>query len=124
MILKNSLYNIISTDATDKGCAYTLSLNPEHVIYKAHFPEMPITPGVCIIQVAKELLEEATGKSLSITMVKNVKFLRVISPVDTKEVCYSLQKITEEDGCVKVQVQVTGGEDVYAKLSFTCQIAA
>ncbi len=124
MKLHNSLFTIEQHVAAEGGHDFTIRLHPEHVIYKAHFPEQPITPGVCIIQIAQELLEVVVGKPLSITMVKNVKFLQIISPVDTCEVCYTLQNLVVEDESVKVQVKVTQGETTYAKLSFVCQIKA
>lgn len=124
MKLQDSLFSVLQHTATEGAHDYTISLNSEHVIYKAHFPEQPITPGVCIIQIAQELLEDATQKSLSITMVKNVKFLQIISPVDTDEVVYSLQNIVEEEESVKVQVKVAHNETIFAKLSFVCKTKA
>lgn len=121
MKLQDSLFSVIQHTATEGAHDYTIRLNSEHVIYKAHFPEQPITPGVCIIQIAQELLEDATQKPLSITMVKNVKFLQIISPVDTDEVVYSLQNIVEEEESVKVQVKVAHDETIFAKLSFVCK---
>ena len=93
-------------------------------IYKAHFPGEPITPGVCIMQIAKELLEEAVSQQLTLSCVKNIKFLRIISPSEITVLDYSLTKIVTEGDTVKVQVNVLSGEDVYAKLSLVCQKAA
>ena len=30
----------------------TLTLNAEHPIFKGHFPNNPVTPGVCMMQIA------------------------------------------------------------------------
>ena len=57
MKLLNSLYSIRSKDVTDSFVRYDIHLDASHFIYQAHFPGDPITPGVCIIQIAKELLE-------------------------------------------------------------------
>ena len=56
MELKNNLYSIISAD--EAGKSFRLRLIPDCVIYRAHFPELPVTPGVCIIQIVSELLAE------------------------------------------------------------------
>jgi 3-hydroxyacyl-[acyl-carrier-protein] dehydratase len=124
MKLRDSLYTIVSESKGEGRHDFNIKLDPEHFIYKAHFPGEPITPGVCIMQIAKELLEEAVAESLTLSCVKNIKFLRIISPNEVTEVCYSLAKISREDDQVKVQVTVTAGEDAYAKLSLICQIAA
>ena len=59
MKLRDSLYTIVSEFKGDGRHDFNIKLDPEHFIYKAHFPGEPITPGVCIMQIAKELLEEA-----------------------------------------------------------------
>ena len=124
MKLLNDLYSIISRTDGEGRCDFTIELNPQHFIYKAHFPGEPITPGVCIMQIAKELLEEAVSQQLTLSCVKNIKFLRIISPSEITVLDYSLSKIATEGDTVKVQVNVLSGEDVYAKLSLVCQKAA
>lgn len=124
MKLRDSLYTIVSEFKGDGRHDFNIKLDPEHFIYKAHFPGEPITPGVCIMQIAKELLEESVSEDLTLSCVKNIKFLRIISPNEVTEICYSLAKISREDDQIKVQVTVTAGEDAYAKLSLICQIAA
>ena len=120
MKLLDSLYTIVSETANESGHEFELKLNPEHFIYQAHFPGEPITPGVCIMQIAVELFEVALKTPIALNTVKNIKFLRIISPNEVTDVKYSLQKITKEDGLLKVQVTVSAAEEVYAKLSLVC----
>ena len=123
MKLLNSLYTIVSDAKSEGKHDFRISLDKTHFIYQAHFPGEPITPGVCIMQIAKELLEVSTDLKLNLTSVKNIKFLRIISPAEITDITYSLGKIVREEDCVKVQVTVVDGDDVYAKLSLVCQIA-
>ena len=118
----NNLYHIVSKDVVDASIRYNIHLDASHFIYQAHFPDEPITPGVCIIQIAKELLEEHLGIGLEIQKVKNVKFLNVISPLATPNVTYVFEKIMPDDSekTYKVMTQVSSGETSLAKLSFTC----
>lgn len=136
MQLKNNLYTIknkqvsqpTAGDATFEKTAitgsYELVLNPSCFIYQAHFPGEPITPGVCIMQMGKEVLEDALGKDLEIMLVKNVKFLSVISPIENKEITYLIKKVevADEERYVKAQLVVMGGEEPKAKLSFTLRM--
>ena len=119
----NNLYHIVSKDVVDASICYNIHLDASHFIYQAHFPDEPITPGVCIIQIAKELLEEHLGIGLEIQKVKNVKFLNVISPLATPTVTYVFEKIIPDDSekTYKVMTQVSSGETSLAKLSFTCK---
>ena len=89
MILKNSLYTIADKKMEGSGIFYQILLDKNHFIYKAHFPNEPITPGVCIIQIAKELLEDYLHEEYEISHVKNIKFLSVLSPLSTPSVAYA-----------------------------------
>lgn len=102
---------------TDTGFEAELCTNPSHFIYKAHFPENPITPGVCVIQIASELLERKLNRNVFLKTLKNVKFLSVIIPSEGKKIKYIFSNIADvENGC-KAQVTVCDGTIVYAKIS-------
>ena len=119
MILKNSLYTIADKKMEGSGIFYQILLDKNHFIYKAHFPNEPITPGVCIIQIAKELLEDYLHEEYEISYIKNIKFLSVLSPLSTPSVAYVFDKITilpETNEC-KTQVQVQQDNALFAKLS-------
>lgn len=125
MQLKNKLYTITAKDTDGETSAtFELRLDPECFIYKAHFPGQPITPGVCIVQTAKELLEEMTGKALDIVFAKNVKFLSVVTPTDYPTLVYNINKVAwSEDGQeVKAQMAVSSSTEAKAKVSLVCRI--
>lgn len=69
MKLLDNLYHIIDENNCDVDHTYTIKLNAEHFIYAAHFPGEPITPGVCIMQIAQELLERHLGNDLVLETV-------------------------------------------------------
>jgi 3-hydroxyacyl-[acyl-carrier-protein] dehydratase len=121
MDLRDNLYTIVESVSAEGGATYTIKLDPEHFIYKAHFPGEPITPGVCIMQIAHELLQLLCGCKLEIDCVKNVKFLRIIVPAQEQKVDYIFQKVTEEEMLVKCQVSVSIEGETYAKLSIVCR---
>lgn len=122
MLLRDSLYFIDSVTEVEGGYDYAIRLDPEHFIYKAHFPGNPITPGVCILQMATELLSLAVGKPLEIQSVKNVKFLQILVPGEAHDIVFRLRGITEADDTVKALIQATAGEDLIAKISTVCRI--
>jgi 3-hydroxyacyl-[acyl-carrier-protein] dehydratase len=107
MRLQDSLYRILAEKAVDNGHQFDISLNANHVIYQAHFPGEPITPGVCIMQIAVELLEHVVQAPVQLQCVKNIKFLNIITPDEVSAVTYTFHKMTQEEGMVKVQVEVT-----------------
>lgn len=133
MILKNNLYTIKEAQVDAQQGVFLLQLNSAHVIYQAHFPGQPITPGVCIVQMGKELLEDCLAQmpgkpygdcvNLQVVKVKNVKFLSVISPDESLEITYQVGKIvlSEETGEVKTQIVVYAQDEAKAKISMTCK---
>lgn len=125
MQLKNNLYTIKNKQVQDglSGSQYELELNPSHMIYQAHFPGEPITPGVCIVQMGQELVEDALQKKLHISFVKNVKFLSVLTPQQSVDVTFLFQKVqvSDEDNEVKVQFVVTSADEAKAKVSMVLQ---
>lgn len=115
MKLKNNLYKILAGDK-ETG-TYIIELLPDCVIYKAHFPGFPITPGVCVIQMGAELVSEYSGKQLNVVEVVNAKFLSPINPENVSRLSYSIKKFSEQDGTFKAIVNVTGEDIIYSKLS-------
>ena len=70
MMLEGVLYEVVSRE---EGSA-AVRLLPDSVVYAAHFPGYPITPGVTIVQMALELM----GRRLS--GAKDIKFVEPVLP--------------------------------------------
>lgn len=79
--LLNDFYTIQSTNKTDDSTiVVTIKLNANHDIFKGHFEQMPVMPGVCQTQLIKELLQQELGKNLTLTVGNNIKFTGMIIP--------------------------------------------
>jgi 3-hydroxyacyl-[acyl-carrier-protein] dehydratase len=89
----------LCTIAVESENDYVLALDKDHFIYRAHFPGKPVTPGACIIQLCKELMERRAGCRFVIARVTNAKFLAVIDPTEVPRVEVAFTKIIAgEDG--------------------------
>ena len=120
-LLNLNFYNIKSQHIEGTTAKYNISFNCEHPIYAAHFPEHPITPGAATVQVCKELTESMISQSLFLKTMKNVKFLKIITPNEADDVNISLTVIKNESE-YKVNALVSGeNETVFAKLSLIFQ---
>ena len=122
MKLQNDFFRVKECCPTASGYDYTITLNAEHSIYQAHFPGNPITPGVCIIQIIKELSESFLNRSLFLKKLNNVKFLNVLNPLDNNEVTFSITIASEGDDGHKINAVVSNENGTFAKLSllFVC----
>ena len=120
MILRDSLYTVLSADPSVP--AYRIALHADHPIYRAHFPGRPVTPGVCLVQMAVELLSLSRRQPLCLAAAKSVKFLSVVSPVETPELSVAFHRLEPQaDGTVRAQATVAAGPVELTKLSFTCR---
>ena len=129
MRLSGTFFTEISAKETENGFEPRLvssaepliRLEPDNVIFKSHFPDYPITPGAVQIRVATELLEANLGKSLSLTRVKDLKFMEPLFP--EAEVTYSFTKLVETDEGLKVELTVRSEEKVFSRMSleYACE---
>jgi 3-hydroxyacyl-[acyl-carrier-protein] dehydratase len=71
---------ITPSGVTQKNWHFKLVLNPAHPVYGGHFPGSPVVPGVCQIQIIKELIEKIEGTALRLEHADNIKFLSLIQP--------------------------------------------
>ena len=110
-------YTLKSSEKTENGSFIAnISLNKDHEIFKGHFPGNPVTPGVCMMQIVKELTEEFTGKKLFLKSASNVKFMAIINPFETPDLDLSFI-ITESETEVKVKNTTAFGETIALKMS-------
>ena len=84
-MLSGNFFNIqsfTSDDSEETLHSYhaVVSLNACHPIYQGHFPGNPVVPGVCQVQMVKELVEKAVNHTLTLFESDNIKFLSMISP--------------------------------------------
>ena len=75
---------------TDGTLTATVLLNAQHDIFKGHFPNNPVTPGVCMLQIFRELVEQSIHKKLFIKECSNVKFMALINPETHSELAITI----------------------------------
>ena len=117
MLLKD-FYKVISIENTAENKYLVLiRINAAHEVFKGHFPDNPVMPGVCMMQIIKELTEQITECSLFMQSLSNVKFMALINPFNTPELRLELDITTTDTDLIKVK-NVTYFEDTVAlKLS-------
>lgn len=118
MKLINDLFHIVTLEQGDGALRCSVRLNAAHPIYAAHFPNNPITPGVCLMQMATEILQQQRGRALQIDSISRIKFKKAITP--DQQPTFVFTKV-EEDGdalSVKAHVEVDGSQLVTLSLKY------
>lgn len=84
-MLKDHFYHIISTLQQENSVEVSLQLNAAHEIFKGHFPDQPVVPGACLLQIVKEVLNISLEKELRLQKAGNIKFIVPVDPRVTDE---------------------------------------
>lgn len=120
--LLHDFYQMVDIAQTPEGRHQAiLSLNPGHPIFKGHFPGMPVVPGVCMIQMTKEILEHLSGRDTRLSEARNIKFMSILDPNENKTVRMELSYRNDEDGRMLVECTLldAGGAKVFFKMKGT-----
>jgi 3-hydroxyacyl-[acyl-carrier-protein] dehydratase len=84
-ILLENFYTILDKEVVStEQITVKVELNPEHPVYKGHFPQVPVAPGVCLIQMIKEVLIQHQQKNMVMSDGDNIKFMALVNPKENK----------------------------------------
>jgi 3-hydroxyacyl-[acyl-carrier-protein] dehydratase len=92
-----------------------VSLIESHPIYLGHFPGNPVVPGVCQVQMVKELVEKAMKHSVKLTESDNIKFLSMINPLVHAQLDINMIIRPAGDHHYSVTASIGSGELVFLK---------
>ena len=76
----DSLYKVNDLSVLANTAVAKIVLNKDHDIFKGHFPDNPVMPGVCMMQIIKEPIEKVLDKNLFLQTSTNIKFMAKINP--------------------------------------------
>ncbi|MCU4173556.1 hypothetical protein [Carboxylicivirga sp. N1Y90] len=79
-MLTNNFFSYTIQNQSESEIEALLKLNEKSDIYKGHFPEMPITPGVCQVQMVSEIIKECIDTEYTLKSARDIKFLKLINP--------------------------------------------
>ncbi len=117
MLLKD-FYKVLSLEKTDaQKFTAVIAVNPGHDVFKGHFPGNPIMPGVCMMQIIKELTESITGLRLVMQSLSNVKFMALINPEVTPTLQLEMEITNVADGIIKVKNTTVFNDTTALKLN-------
>ena len=116
-MLKNNLYKIEDIQITDLTINAEVKLNIEHSIFEGHFPDVPVLPGVAMMQMVKELVEEGEEQALQISKAGNLKFLQMINPNKVEFLKVEISIINRTTEIIKLKAQILSEQKICFKMS-------
>jgi 3-hydroxyacyl-[acyl-carrier-protein] dehydratase len=75
----------------------TVEINAAHAIFHGHFKQVPITPGVCMIEMIKEIVTEKLNLNLFLEEGNNIKFLSMVNPLENPQLSINFELVHGAD---------------------------
>lgn len=110
-------YKVVSSDREGEVFRWKVALQPSSIIYKAHFPGHPITPGACQIELLRAFASAGLGKNVTISEVRSVKFLKIIDPSVTDSLSVEGSFKNQDDGTLRCDANILSAEGIVTKAS-------
>ena len=117
-LLNTNFGKLIATKTEENRIDFTVELNPQHDIYRGHFPHKPITPGVCSLQMIWELLEVHFQFKLRLKKADNIKFAGMIDPHQVDVVNFKITISPEQfSEILGVKASIESSDNVFCKFT-------
>ena len=114
-MLLNDFFTIMDTESSASEIWVELLINADHKIFEGHFPNQPVVPGVCMMQMVKEILEQVLGKKTNLVKAADMKFLAVINPQVNNLIHTSIRYSIFENGRINITASLFKDELVHFK---------
>src|SRR5690554_4761287 len=80
-----------------------IHLSKDDDILKGHFSGNPVTPGVCMLQILKEITAQIVEQKLLMKSTSNIKFMSLINSEKTSDFRLNIVINTDAEGEVHVK---------------------
>src|SRR5476651_1293423 len=120
-MLLNDFFTFTDLQTEGNTVKTHIELNAGHPIFKGHFPGQPILPGVCMMQIVKEVLEAHLNQQTRLVKAHDLKFLAFIHPEQNKAIQLELT-INKDADLIKTDARLLDGATVFFKFKGTFTI--
>lgn len=114
MLIKD-YYTIEGTSQQEGAYIFHIRLNPECSVYQGHFPSEPVSPGVCNIQMIKELAEQIADRSLFMSNLQLCRLTTLVTPQAHPTMVATLV-MEEKEGTYKLRATLGKEGETYLEL--------
>ena len=101
-MLVNDFFTISKLEEEGFEIRAELVINANHKIFEGHFPGHPVVPGVCMMQMVKEIIEKVVAEKTNLVRAGEMKFLAIINPKENNMIRATLKYNIEENGNMAV----------------------
>ena len=122
-MLLNDFFKINETESSASEIWAELLIDADHKIFEGHFPNQPVVPGVCMMQMIKEIIEQVLGKATNLVQAAEMKFMAVINPQENNLIQATIKYTADESGVINIQASLYKDELVHFKFKGQLQVS-
>ncbi len=115
-MLVEHYYSILDKQTQEQSTVFTVALHADSPVYAGHFPNEPISPGVCNIQLIKECAETVTGHLLRLRSMQQCRFMHLITPLLYPQVEVRITLLNTSDNGVKLRGTIGSANEIFIEL--------
>ncbi|MEG1553484.1 MAG: hydroxymyristoyl-ACP dehydratase [Rikenellaceae bacterium] len=116
--MNNKVFKVKFLSSSEQVFKYSAEVITSHIIFNGHFPQHPVVPGVCTINMIKDCIEDIVSRQVRYDYIKECKFLSAIEP-SSHSILNVNMTIEEESDFINVMAMVMDGETKIMKLKAT-----
>jgi len=110
------IYSIIDSKIDNNEIIYNIKIDFSHPLFKGHFPNKPILPGVVMCDIIRHLVSDYLDIKVNLSFAKSIKFSKLIIPSNDNNY-FVKTLINTTDGGYNVKSSISKNEIVYFKLN-------
>lgn len=98
-----------------------IKFDPEHDIFKGHFPDQPVVPGVCLVELITDCLSGLSNMPCKLVESEYIKFLKPIIPNndDSFTLNISISRLNTDEVSAEASIYVYSTKYLKFKGKFT-----
>lgn len=115
-MFKGSLFNMRIVEKNEHGILFEVSFDPSHEVFKGHFPQRPVVPGVLLMQTVRECFEDSAGIGGKMITAGDLKFTNPVVPGEP--VMIEVSSVNRGEGAFMIKSRGFSGDTAYFKINF------
>ena len=109
-------YSVLEVRENKDDINYLIDIDFSHPVFKGHFPEKSVLPGVMMCDIVRHLVSDKLGVKVQLVLAKNIKFSRMIVP--SEDNTYNVKiSIVEDQEKYNIRAIISQNDDAYFKLN-------
>jgi 3-hydroxyacyl-[acyl-carrier-protein] dehydratase len=111
----NDFYTYQIIESVPGAIKARVTIDVYHPLYKGHFPQQPVTPGVVLVEIIRGVISSVLDKKLMLQSAKEIKFLAAIVPTQVSQIDLNIDYY-ESEGKITANCIISEQGKIFAKL--------